>query len=116
MRTGYKTTMTTDVTQVGSHVYWLWLALLAVATATLKGYMNLRTRGDALADKITTNELSIKNQLNEIKDCLSARIASNELVIKIQLAEIKTSLLSLDANLYDLKQEVKQVKFPHNTN
>jgi len=80
--------MSNDVTKPTNHIYWLWLAVVALAGMTLKGYLSLRADGD----------------------CLSGKITGSEMTIKIQLAEIKTSLLGVEATLVELKREIQKEK------
>ncbi len=80
----------TDITKPNTHIYWLWLAVAALAGVTLKGYLSLRADGD----------------------CLSSKITGSEMTIKIQLAEIKTSLLGVEATLVELKRDIKRRNEP----
>lgn len=82
--------MSTDITKPNAHIYWLWLAVAALAGVTLKGYLSLRADGD----------------------CLTNKIAGSEMTIKIQLAEIKTSLLGVEATLVELKRETTRRNEP----
>lgn len=82
--------MSNDITKPNAHIYWLWLAVAALAGVTLKGYLSLRADGDYLSSKITGSEMTIK----------------------IQLAEIKTSLLGVEATLVELKRDIKRRNEP----
>ena len=82
--------MSNDITKPNAHIYWLWLAVAALAGMTLKGYLSLRADGD----------------------CLYSKITGSEMTIKIQLAEIKTSLLGVEATLIELKRDIKRRNEP----
>lgn len=74
----------TDLTKPTSHIYWLWAAILAVASATLIGYLQLRDRDERLADKINSNEVKLQMRLGEIHTQLAA--------INVHLFELKKSM------------------------
>lgn len=78
--------MSTDLTKTSSHIYWLWVAIIALGSSSLGGYLTLLARDECLAEKISTSEMTIK----------------------IQLAEIKTTLASVESTLLELKRDIKR--------
>ena len=75
-----------NITELSSHIYWLWLAMLALGGACVSGYLSLRNRDDCLAEKISANELKLQ----------------------VQLTEIKTQLSQMNITLFELKKDVKR--------
>ncbi len=76
----------TDITKPTSHIYWLWLAIFALAGACISGYLSLRGRDDCLAEKISSNELRLQ----------------------VQLTEIKTQLSQMNVTLFELKKDMRR--------
>lgn len=75
-----------NITELSSHIYWLWLAIGALGGAFVSGYLSLRSRDDCLAEKISANELKLQ----------------------VQLTEIKTQLSQMNITLFELKKDVKR--------
>ncbi len=75
-----------NITELSSHIYWLWLAMCALGGAFVSGYLSLRSRDDCLAEKISANELKLQ----------------------VQLTEIKTQLSQMNITLFELKKDVKR--------
>lgn len=73
----------TDLTKPTSHIYWLWVSILAVASAAMLGYLQLRDRDELLAERMNSNELRLQVQLGGIET---------------QLAEINVHLFELKKN------------------
>ena len=82
--------MSNDVTKPTNHIYWLWLAVAALAGLTGTGYLALRDRDDCLAEKIGANELKLQ----------------------VQLTEIKTQLHQMNITLFELKRETTRRNEP----
>ena len=78
--------MENDVTNLTTHVYWLWLAVVALAGIVCKAYLSLRADDDRLAD----------------------RVSENDARLQVQLMKIETQLLAANATLLELKNEVKR--------
>lgn len=74
----------TDLTKPTSHIYWLWAAILAVASAAMLGYLQLRDRDELLAERMNSNELRLQVQLGEIHTQLAA--------INVHLFELKKNM------------------------
>ena len=75
--------MSNDVTKPTNHLYWLWLAIVALTGLSATGYLELRNRTDQLVDKISANELKLQ----------------------VQLAKIETQLHQINLTLLDLKDQ-----------
>ena len=82
--------MANDLTEVSTHIIWLWGAISGLGFLCLLAYIRLRDRDECLSDKINASEMQIK----------------------IQLAEIKTTLANVEATLLELKRDIKRRNEP----
>lgn len=74
----------TDLTKLGTHVYWLWAFTVLIAGLSIGAYVRLIEKDNTIVERMNNNDMTLRVQLAEIKTTLCS--------VSVTLAEVRTEL------------------------